>query len=47
MDFEAVVPTRKKYFFHQCMIDFINRLEFQNQKYLKNGPVRNRKYKGI
>ena len=26
IEFEAIVSSIKKYFFHQCMVDFVNKL---------------------
>ena len=46
IEFEATVPSIKKYFFCQRIIDFVNKLEFSDQTYKTNGNVRGGHYKG-
>ena len=36
----------KNDFFHQHMVDFVNKIEFSDNKYQTNGTVRDEKYKG-
>ena len=36
----------KKNFFHQSMVDFVNKLELSDQEYQTNGTVRDENYKG-
>ena len=45
ISFESVIPPIKKNFFHQRMVDFVNKLEFTDQKYQTNGTVRYEIYK--
>ena len=46
IEFEAIVPSIKDYFFHQRMVDFVNKIELRYQKYHTNGNVRDEHYKG-
>ena len=39
MEFEAIVPSIKKYFFHRLVVDFVNKIEFSNLKYQTNGNL--------
>ena len=32
IEFEAIVPSIKKHFFHQHMVDFVSKLELSDQK---------------
>ena len=32
IQFEAIVPSIKKHFFHQRMVDFLNKLELSDQR---------------
>ena len=43
--FKAIFTSTKNNFFHQHMIDFLNRLEFSDQKYQTNETVRYKNYK--
>ena len=43
IEFETFVPSIKKNFFHQCMVDFVNKLEFNDQKYQTNGTGRGKR----
>ena len=43
--FKSFLTTRKKNFFHQLIIEFVNWLELNYQKY-KNGTVGDENYKG-
>ena len=40
------MPSIKSYFFHQHMINFVNKLELSDQKYQNNVYVRDEHYKG-
>ena len=40
ISFEEILPSIKKYFFHQRMIDFVNKLDLNDQKYQTNGNLR-------
>ena len=44
--FESVVPLIKKNFFYQIMVGFFDKLDFNNQTYLKNGNIGDYSYKG-
>ena len=44
MGFEAIVPSIKNYFFHQHVIDFVNKLELSDQKYHTNGSIMDENY---
>ena len=44
--FEYLLPSNKKYFFHQHMVDFLIKIELSDQKYQNNGSVRDENYKG-
>ena len=44
--FEAIDPTTKNNFFHHCMIEFVNRLKFNDHKYKINGTKIDKNYKG-
>ena len=46
IEFEAIVTSIKNYFFNQRMVDFVNKLELNYQKYKTNGTVRDESYKG-
>ena len=41
-----MVPSIKKYLFHQRMVDFVNKLGLSYQKYQTNGNVIYGNYKG-
>ena len=43
---ESIIPSIKKYLFHQRMVDFLNKLEISDQQYKTNGTVRDDNYKG-
>ena len=45
IEFEAMVPSIKRYFFHKHMVDFLNKTELSDQKYQTNGNVRGENYK--
>ena len=32
IEFEAILPSIKKHFFHQRMVDFLNKLELSDQR---------------
>ena len=36
---EAMITSIKKYFFHQSMMIFLNKLELSDQKYQTNGKL--------
>ena len=40
IEFESIVPSIKNYLFHQCMVDFVNKLELRGPKFQTNGNVR-------
>ena len=44
--FKAIIPSIKKSFFHQRMMNFVNKLELSDQKYQTNGNVNEGNYKG-
>ena len=44
---ESIVPSIKKNFFNQRIVDFFNKLELSDRKYKTNGTVRDESYKGI
>ena len=46
IEFEARIPSIKKNFFHQRMVEFANKLDSSDQKYQTNGIVRDENYKG-
>ena len=46
IEFEAILPSIKNYYFHQCMVDFVNKLELSDQKYQTNINIRDENYKG-
>ena len=46
IEFEAIVTSIKKYLFHQCMVDFVNKIELSDQKYHTNGNVIDENHKG-
>ena len=46
ISFEAIVPSNKKYFFHQRMFCFVNKLELSGKKYQTNGNERDKNYNG-
>ena len=46
IQFEAITPSIKKNFFHQRIVNFVNIIQFSDQKYKTNGTVRYEKYKG-
>ena len=46
IEFEAISPSIKKYFSHQCMVYFVNKLELSYQKYHTNGNLRDENYTG-
>ena len=39
IEFESIVSSTKKYFFHQRMVDFVNKLELSDQKYQTDGNI--------
>ena len=45
MQFEAMVPSIKNNLSHQCMVNFLNKLQLNDQKYQNNGTVRDESYK--
>ena len=32
MEFETIIPSIKKYFFHQCMVNFVNKIDLSDKK---------------
>ena len=46
IEFEAIVTSIKKYFFHQHMVYSMNKLELSDKEYQTNGNVKDEKYKG-
>ena len=40
------MPLIRKYFFHQRIVYFVNKLELSGQKYKTNGNVRGENYNG-
>ena len=40
IDFGAIFPEIKNNFLHKIIIEFVNRLELNDQKYQKNGTVK-------
>ena len=46
MEFEAIIPSIKNDFFHQHMMNFVNKIELSYEKYQTNGNVIDEKYKG-
>ena len=44
--FEAIFPSIKKNLFHQHMVNYFNKLEFNNQNFQSNGTVIDDNYKG-
>ena len=44
IEFESIVPSIKKHLFYQRMVDFVNKIEFSDQKYHTNGNVRDEHY---
>ena len=45
IEFEAIVTSIKKYFFHQRMVDFVNKLELSDRKYQTIINLRDTNYK--
>ena len=45
IEFKAIVPSIKKSFFYQHMMNFLNKLDSSGQKYQNNGNVRDEHYK--
>ena len=45
VEFEAILLSIKKYFFHQRMVYFVNKLELSDQKHQTNGNIRDENYK--
>ena len=41
-----MLPSIKKYLFHQRVVNFVNKLELSYQKYWNNVNVRDATYKG-
>ena len=46
IEFEVIITSIKNYFFHQLMMNFVNKLYLSYQKYKTNGNVRDENYKG-
>ena len=46
IEFEAITPSIKNNFFHQHMMDFMNKLELSDQKFQTNWIIRDKHYKG-
>ena len=46
IQFESILPSIKKYFFHQHMVDFMNKPELSDQKDQTNDDLRDENYKG-
>ena len=44
IEFEAMVTLIKNYVFYQRIVDFVNKLELNDQKYQTNGNVRDENY---
>ena len=45
IEFESMIPSIKNYFFHNPMVDFLNKLELSDQKYQTNVNVRYENHK--
>ena len=45
VEFEAIIPSIKNYFFHPRIINFVNKLELSDQKYQNIGNVKYEHYK--
>ena len=45
-EFEAMITSIKKYSYHQCMMNFVDKVELSDKKYQTNGYVRDENYKG-
>ena len=45
IQFESIVLSIKNYFFHQRMVDFLNKLELSDKKYQTNENIRDENYK--
>ena len=43
--FKAIVPSIINHFFYQRMVDFLNKLEFNDQEYQTNGNARDENFK--
>ena len=39
IEFEFILTSIKRYFFHQWMVGFVNKIELSDQKYQTNGNV--------
>ena len=46
IEFDAIIPSTTNNFFHQSMVDFVNKLELSDQKYENNSNVGDEKHKG-
>ena len=46
IEFEAISPSIKNYFFHHCVVYFVNTPYLIGKKYQTNGTVRDKIYKG-
>ena len=44
IEFESIVPSIRRYFFNQCTVDFMHKLELSDQKYKTIGNVRDENY---
>ena len=42
---EAIIYSIERYFFYQCMVDFVNKLQLINQKYHTNDILRDENYR--
>ena len=40
IEFEAIIPSIKNNLFHQCMVNFLHKLDLSDQKYQTNGVLR-------
>ena len=46
IEFEAIITSIKMNFFHQHMMNIVNKLELSYQEYKNNGNLRYENYKG-
>ena len=44
IEFYAIVPSIRKYFFNQRMVGFLNKIELSDKKYQTNGNERDERY---
>ena len=44
--FEVILPSIKSYLFHQCVVDFLNKPELNDQNYQNNVNVKDDNYNG-